>query len=110
MACAIVEVTSTKVACVVPDMRSQKAGDEKTVELDMYFGGQMLRAEVDAAVAAEYVFSSALTPSSGSATPAEFSTSSPIEVSAVSVFLTPSGAARMRRRRSIASRLEEMSS
>merc|ERR1719239_2005518 len=119
MACAIVEVTSTKVACVVPDMRSQKAGDEKTVELDMYFGGQMLRAEVDAAVAAEYVFSSALTPSSGSPTPAEFSTSSPIEVSgsgfgtdasAVSVFLTPSGAARMRRRRSIASRLEEMSS
>merc|ERR1719239_658627 len=119
MACAIVEVTSTKVACVVPDMRSQKAGDEKTVELDMYFGGQMLRAEVDAAVTAEYVFSSALTPSSGSASPAEFSTSSPIEVSgsgfgtdasAVSVFLTPSGAARMRRRRSIASRLEEMSS
>merc|ERR1719239_970897 len=119
MACAIVEVTSTKVACVVPDMRSQKAGDEKTVELDMYFGGQMLRAEVDASVTPEYIFSSALTPSSGSATPAEFSTSSPIEVSgsgfgtdasAVSVFLTPSGAARMRRRRSIASRLEEMSS
>ena len=119
MACAIVEVTSTKVACVVPDMRSQKAGDEKTVELDMYFGGQMLRAEVDAAVTAEYVFSSTLTPTSGATTPAEFSSSSPIEVSgsgfgtdasAVSVFLTPSGAARLRRRRSIASRLEEISS
>ena len=118
MACAIVEITSTKVACVVPDMRSQKAGDEKTVELDMYFGGQMLRAEVDASVTPEYIFSSALTPSSGSATPAEFSTSSPIEVSgsgfgtdasAVSVFLRASGAARMRRRRSIASRLEDIS-
>ena len=115
--CAVVEVTSSKVACVVPDM-TPKVGTDKMYPIDIYFSGEMLRAELDAAVTAEYTYTADLTPSSREASPSVFTTSSPIEVagsgfgsdaSGVKVFLRTAGSSSVRRRRSIASRLEEIS-
>ena len=76
--CAIVEVTATKIACQVPDHRDQKVADEKTVLIDIYFSGQMVRGEVEAA--SNYTFSAASTPTSEAASPAEYSTATDIEV------------------------------
>ena len=76
--CAIVEVTSTKISCQVPDHRDQKVSDDKTVMIDLYFSGQMLRGEVVAST--NYTFSAASTPSSEAATPAEYSAATDIEV------------------------------
>ena len=76
--CAIVEVTATKIACQVPDYRDQQFSDLKTVVLDIYFSGQMVRGEVEAA--ANYTFSTASTPTSLAASPAEFSAATDIEV------------------------------
>ena len=76
--CAIVEVTSTKIACQVPDHRDQKFSDEKTVMIDIYFSGQMLRGEVMAGT--DYTFSASSTPTSEAATPAEYSSATDIEI------------------------------
>ena len=116
-ACAIIEVTSSKVSCTVPE--AQKVGDEKTVVIDIYFGGEMIRAEMADGVTAEYIYSTAMTPTSTATSPSEFSSSTSIDVSgsgfgedssAVSVFLRPSSVSAKRRRRSVASRLEEIAS
>jgi len=116
-ACAIIEVTSSKVACTVPELA--KVGDEKTVVIDIYFSGEMLRAEMADGVDANYTYSTAMTPTSAETSPSEFSTSTSIDVSgtgfgadssAVSVFLRPSSMSGKRRRRSVASRLEEIAS
>ena len=72
------EVTATKIACQVPDHRDQKVSDEKTVMLDIYFSGQMVRGQVEAD--ANYTFSAATTPTSEAASPAEYSTATDIEV------------------------------
>ena len=76
--CAIVEVTATKIACQVPDHRDQKVADEKTVVIDIYFSGQMVRGEVEAA--SDFTFSAASTPTSEAASPAQYSAATDIEV------------------------------
>ena len=76
--CAIIEVTSSKIACQVPDFRDQKFSDEKTVMIDIYFSGQMMKGEVMAAT--DYTFSAAATPTSEAASPAEYSSATDIEV------------------------------
>ena len=111
-ACAIVEVSSSKVACQVPDMQSQQQ-DVKAFLVDIYFSGQMERAELADGVTPEFTFSTAGTPSSGSTTPAQYSAQTEVEVAgtgfgtdsaAVSVFLRSSNQPASRRRRSIADR------
>ena len=58
--CSIVEVTSTMIACRVPDFRNMKVSYEKDVALVIYFSGQMLRSEID--VSANYTLSASSTP------------------------------------------------
>ena len=115
--CAIVDVTSTMIACRVPDFRDQKSGDEKVVALDIYFSGQMLRGEIDAST--DYTFSSASTPASEAATPTTYSTATDIEVAgsgfgsdvaSVSVYLRSASLPSLRKRRSADSVLEELRS
>ena len=113
--CAIVEVTSTMIACRVPDFRDQKSGDTKDVVIDIYFSGQMLRGELS--VEATYTFDSASTPGSEAATPSTYSTATDVEVAgsgfgsdvaSVSVFLRSTSLPASRKRRSAESLLDEM--
>ena len=49
-ACNVVEKLANEISCIVPDYRGMKTGPNKTVPIEIYLSGNMIKPEVDTIV------------------------------------------------------------
>jgi hypothetical protein len=115
--CKIISKTSTEISCLVPDYRDSRVSQTKTVPIEIYLSGEMIKPDQDDAIILEYTFDDSLTPSSSAVSPSEYQGSVSVsivgsgfgsDVSSVDVFLKPKTTSLYRIRRSTQSFKDEI--
>ena len=116
--CKILEISSTEISCQVPDYKDSRVSSTKSVSVEIYLSGEMIKPDIDESITMEYTFDDGLTPSSSAVTPSEYQGFTSVSISgsgfgsdasAVDVFLKPKDMSLYRVRRSIQSFIDESS-